>query len=465
MSPYTGPTVRGVNYGPTWPDWVQGSPNTQTYDSDFVNDAFQSLWSDRYVAAPSGDNSRPHDNGKLYRNDLEVISSSRFNLVRPYDWNMSRGASLQTGPALGHINFLKRAWALGLKVVVPVSDYFLNDHEYSWNGQSPNDSYSFNSAPAAIQTDFNLFISSITDPATGKIHAGVHSISVGNEGDLGEGGLNPTTASNFLARTIWWIRNLHLQINGPTSDNGPNGRPVVNGPSPVIPLSATISNADQGGTKSYWFLCFLGGVTKGQATPAGCKLGPTFTAAVPGLKGVSPGYATYYYNSVNVDQSSAIPPYGNSLAATLKRYDNWPGEGWPGAKFDVPLMLMEVFTANRSEFPLPKDQHQAEAAVNQVIAMEKYLKGNSAGGPRSTTQFMGYNYFEFNDEPAKGKHTGLLTYSIPGPTASTGTTAVWFSPGQVFPGMTFPFRSLTPATGPSGANGPSLIAAIARQFP
>ncbi len=100
MSPYTGPTMRGVDYSPTWPDWVQGPENTQTNDSDFANDAFQSLWSNQYEAAPSGDKSRPHNNGNLYRNDLGPISSHRFNLVRPYDWNMARGSSLETGPAV-----------------------------------------------------------------------------------------------------------------------------------------------------------------------------------------------------------------------------------------------------------------------------------------------------------------------------------------------------------------------------
>ena len=450
MSPYTGPTVRGVNYGPTWPGWVQGSPNTQTYDSDFVNDAFQSLWSDQYVDAPPGDKSAPVTNN-LYRDDLGPISSHRFNLVRPYDWNMARGSSSETGPALDHINFLKRAQALGLKVVVPVSDYFLGNNEYSWNGQSPDkitaSKYNLDLAPKAIQTDFNLFISSITDPATGKIHAGVHSISVGNEGDLGEGGLaGTTTASQFLARTIWWIYNLHLKL-------------------PAIPLSATISNGDQGqpSTGSYWFQCFIAGVKQGDLTPLGCNLGKTFTETVPGLTQVDPGYATYYYNSVNISQTSTDWPYKNTLAETLNTYDSWPSGGWPGAKFNVPLMLMEVFTPDRNKFSSATGQ--ADAAVKQVQAMEKYLKDKSAGGPRSTTQFMGYNYFEFNDEPAKGKQTGLFLYSnAPGASAQTGTTAVWFQ-NYPFPGMTFSVRSLTATAGPSGPGHASLIAAIAKEFP
>jgi hypothetical protein len=468
--PYTGPTLRGVNYGPTWPGWKPGrkDPQEQTTDSDFCNDAFQSLWSDKYKESPPDDDSAPVDNLLNYRNDLGPIGSHRFNVVRPYDFNMARGSSREAGPALDHINFLNRAQALGLKVVVPISDYFLNDDDYSWNKKSPDSSYSFSSASPDIQRDLTLFISSITDPATGKVHAAVHSISVGNEGDIGEnmtverkdGTRVTTTASDFLARTIWWIYNLHLKLPG-------------------IPLSATVSNADQGGTGSYWFKCFIDGVTQGQATALGCALGKTFTAAVPGLSKVDPGYAKYYYNSVNIDQSdSKHPPFGNKLADTLKRYDHWPSEGWPGATFGVPLMFMEVFTANRDIFPdrppPPQNQHQAQAtrarhqaqaAVNQVIAMENYLKSNGAGGPRSTTKFMGYNYFEFNDEPAKGKQTGLFLYSNPhGPTASTGRTALWYKPDGL-DNMTFPVCSLTAAAGPSGPGGPSLIAAIGARFP
>jgi hypothetical protein len=468
MTSYTGPTMRGVDYSPTWPGWLQGNPNSQTFDSDFANDAVQSLWSDKFKGATGGDKSVPHDNSPNYRNDLGHISSHRFKLVRLYNWNMARGASSTAGPAPGHLNFLTYAENLGLKVVVPVSDYFLNDDQYSWNNTTPDDSYSFASAPQSIQTDFNLFISSITDPRTGKIHAAVHSIAVGNEGEIGEGGLaGKTTASNFLARTIWWIYNLHLQING-TGANGPNGLPVVNGPSPVVLLTATISNADQGqpSTGSYWFKCFSDGAQKGQQTPLGTNdgnLGSSFDRTVPGIKQVDSSYANYHYNSVNIGQSTTQPPFGNSLAETLQLYDTWPGSGWPGAQFTDPLLLMEVFTPDRTIYPEPRNQ--AEAAVNQVKAMEEYLITNSGGGPRSTTQFMGYNYFQFNDEPHVPKYTGLYQYPQPaGPTAQTGTTVIPYGPWS-FPNMTFPVCSLTAAMGPSGPNGPSLIDAIKAYFP
>src|SRR5438105_4893386 len=145
---YAGPIFRGVDYSPTWPTWVVGSQGTQTGDSDFANDAFQSLWSGAFMAAPSGDTSAPVNNS-IYRNDLKTIQSIGFNLIRLYDWDMARGSTSVTGAGLDHINFLDYANSLGMKVVVPVADYFVGDDQYSWNGVTPDDTYTFDIAPTA----------------------------------------------------------------------------------------------------------------------------------------------------------------------------------------------------------------------------------------------------------------------------------------------------------------------------
>lgn len=448
---YTGQTWRGVDYSPTWPTWVVGTGGTQTNDSDFANDAFQSLWGKAYQAAPAGDPSMPVSNSK-YRDDLATISSFGFNLVRLYDWDMARGTAQGSDTGLDHINFLNYANSLGLKVVIPVSDYFLSDDQYAWNNQSLTDN-SFSSAPSAIQTDFTQFINSITDPSTNKIHAAVHSISVGNEGDIGQGltgtgnGGTTTTPSNFVARTIWWILNLHQSINGSSG---------VNGSSPVIPLSATVSNGDQGGSTGSWFQCFVNGVTAAQSTPNGCALGSTFASAVSGLSSCDSEYATYYYNSVNISQVSNVSPFSNTLAATLALYDSGAAS-WPGAKFNVPLLLMEVFTPNRNNFPSSADQ--ATAAVGQAQSLETYLAANYAGTADSTTNLMGYNYFEFNDEQ-QVKLVGLYQYGTKSTNAKTGTTSLFYG---TFPDYTFPVVDLVATPGPGG-NG-TLIGALQALFP
>jgi len=470
MAWYTGKIYRGVDYNPTWPDWVVGGNATQLGDSDFFSDAFASLWGKEYQAAAGG-TSAPHDNGSNYRNDLKTIADAGFNLVRLYNWDMARGTTSSSNTGLDHINFLNYAESLGLKVVVPIGDFFLNDTEFSWNHVTPNSSYSWDSAPAAIQTDFTQFINSIIDPTTGKIHSAVHSIAVGNEGDIGEGlQSSGTTASDFLARTNWWIYNLHQQING-SSTNGPDGNPVVNGASgAIIPLSATFANADQGGDKGSWFKALLSGVTAGQATPNHWvpTNSDTFTAAVKGLAAADSSFESYYYNSFNIGQSSTQSPYSNGIARTLALYDSGASP-WPGAKFNVPVLLMEVFNPNRALYPnmtgagvFPQWSDQSLAAVKEAKDIEAYLLLNKAGTPSSTTNLMGYNYFEFNDEPSANKQVGLYQYGTAFTNAQTGTTSVFYDP-HTFPNVTFPVYTLTATPGPGGIG--TLAGAWAATFP
>jgi hypothetical protein len=460
---YTGPIYRGVDYSPTWPGWSPDASGMQTSDSDLANDAFASLWGKQYQPAPAGDLSVPKDNGGNYRNDLGTIASDGFNLVRLYNWGPARG----TSPAddlkgLDHINFLNYAKTLGLKIIVPVSDFFLNDTKFSWNHAPAGNDYSFGAAPAAIQQDFKQFIASITDPTTGKIHASVHSIAVGNEGDIGEGikDNGGTSASDFLYRTNWWIVNLNKQING-TSGNGPDGLPVVNNPT-TIPISATFANADQGSFISSWFKALVDGVTAGQATPnVWVPNGTTtFTATVQGLAAADPGFEKYYYNSFNIGQASTAAPFGNSIAETLAKYDSGASP-WPGKNFNVPLLLMEVFTPDRNAidgntklpvWPTPADQ--VTAAINEAKTIEAYLKDHQAGTAGSTTNLMGYNYFQFNDEPHANKMIGLYQYPGASTPAQTGTTSVFFDPlnngVHAFADASFPVFQLTPTLGPDG---------------
>ncbi len=446
---YTGPILRGVDYSPTWPTW-SASQGTQTGDSDFANDAFASFWSDKFRAPPSGSGSVPVDNTPNYRDDLATMQQYGFNLVRLYNWNMSRGTNppTATGPSPDHINFLDHAYALGMQVVVPVSDYFLSDSKSAWNKWVLN-GYAFDQpATANIQGDLNLFVTSITDPRTGQIHAAVHSIAVGNEGDIGQG-ISGTTASNFLARTIWWIVNLRQKI----STIGPN-----------VMLSATFSNADQGKTPHRpvvpgWFYYLINGAGGGTVTPNGCTLGETFATTVTGLAAADANYTSYYYNSANIGQN------GTGLTQTLGLYDSGASP-WPGGAMNVPLMFMEVFTNNRDQYPDANFPTQAAAALNRVDALETYLKGHGANTSASSTWLMGYNYFEFNDEPLQSTPTqakirGLFAYSSAANAAQTGTTSLWY--GTTFANMSFNVHRLVANPGPG--NGQTLPQAIQAAFP
>lgn len=461
MAWYTGVIYRGVDYHGFWPGW-QSKGGTQTEDSDFATDAFASLWGKGFQQAYQPSFSKPADNGTNYRDDLGTLAHEGFNLIRLYDWNPARGTSPGAPfEGLDHINFLNYAKSLGMKVVVPVSNYFLSNNQYAWNSVTPDASYSFDSATQLIQEGFKRFIASITDPTTGKIHESV-LISVANEPDYLTGPLADapvTDASQALSRMNWWIYNLHKQINGPDGATGPDGLPVVNGSSgTIVPIGATFGNGDETGQNGSWFKALVSGAQQGQGLPSVWNNATTFGAPVIGLSQVDPSFESYYFNSFNIGQSNTTPPYINGITRTLELLDNGASP-WPGETFNVPMMLMEVFTPNRNEYR--SDAEMAKAAVREAQDIEAYLALHNAGTPRSTTNVMGYNYFEFNDETgARSKLTGLYLFTNESRDAHTGGTSL-YSGG--FGDLTFPVVKLTPSVGPDGTG--TLAGAWTAQFP
>ncbi|MGD9879691.1 MAG: DUF4214 domain-containing protein [Reyranella sp.] len=465
MAWYTGKVFRGVDYAATWPGW-NPKANAQFNDSDMANDAFASFWAKEYQAATQPSLSVPANNGSNYRDDLGTIAKDGFNLVRLYDWDMARGTSASSDTGLDHINFLDYAKTLGIKVVVPVSNYFLSNDPFSWNNANPTADYAFSSAPDAIQKDFKQFIASITDPTTGKIHEAV-MISVANEPDYLTGPLaggenqghvfGPTNASDALARMNWWVHNLHQQING--SGTGPDGDPVVNGSTgAIVPIGTTFGNGDQTGQNGSWFKALLSGAQAGQGLPSTWLGATTFSAPVTGLAQVDPNFASYYFNSFNIGQSNTTPPYIPGIANTLKLLDEGASP-WPGETFTVPMLLMEVFTPNRDKYS--SDAEQAKAALQEVKAIEEYLATHNAGTSRSTTNLIGYNYFSFQDEPAIQKQVGLYQYDTAiSVDAHTGTTSVFYGG---FGDFVFPVYKLVPTVGPDGAG--TLVGAWTANFP
>lgn len=381
---YTGAKQYASAYNPTWPNW---SPTAaaQLNDSDFFNDAFRGLW-DIDPTTNQG------------RQDLQTLHDAGFNLIRLYNWGPSRGWNGTSGNA--HISFLDKAQELGLKVIVPISDYFLGNDQYAWNGQNPDSTYSLGSAPQGIQDDLAEFLSSVTK--NGALHPAVHSFSIGNELDLGID--NDPGSTGKLQRALWWVVNLQSQLSTLVGSS-------VSSPMLTIP----ISNADQGngGSNLSWFQVFKHGTTSGEATPNGAVPNSTFTSDVAGL-GSYAWYATWFYNSVNMFQT------GTQLTDTLTQYDTGVATGstwsnqWPGEKFEVPLMVTELGTtrfntSQAAQFDTVANQ-QAQVATNVL---------------KTSTNLMGYTIFEFNDEPNKNNYSGPVSSEV-----LFGTTTYNASPDQ-----------------------------------
>ncbi|HEU4885589.1 MAG TPA: hypothetical protein VFT45_25315 [Longimicrobium sp.] len=432
-------TQYGICYNPTWPGYTasysNSGPDAQFSDADFFNVSFQGFW-----------NTGTDTSGNAYRADLATIGGGGFNLVRLYNWGPTRGWNSATGVGTAHLDFLDYASTNGLKVVVPVSNYFLSDDQYAWNRQNPASDYSFSSAPTSMQSALQQFLSSVT--ADGKLHAAVHSFSVGNEIDIntlaGQGSPStpPVDPASRLARVIWWIVNLQGQM-------------TANGLGQAL-LTSPISNADQGNPgptpASYWFGAMVNGVTGGTTPlPQGTTGGTgTFQTSWSGLSGYS-WYAQWYYNSVNIYQT------GTGLAATLGQYDAWQANttnnlNWPGQQFTVPLLLTELAYQPRGTGPDAQNA-QFASVVAQITTITTYL----AGDP--TSLLMGFCFYEFNDEAYLNANWGIFMEGSVLYNEPTGSTQVSYA---TWPSVDYPVNQLSPVT--DSTTGQTLIDALSQIF-
>jgi hypothetical protein len=382
---YTGTIYRGVDYAPTWPNWAP-TKLTQFEDSDFYNHAFRGLWS-------------PEGSGGKGRNDLANIGSTSpngigFNEVRLYNWGPVRGWNGTKGT--GHLAFLKYAGEQGVKVMVPVSNYFLGSEQYSWGNQVPDANYSWTSAPQPIRHALMHFVSSITMP-NGRISSNVSSIEINNEFDIGQvkGFGNPSDTA-VVQRALWWVVNLQDRILKVEQKYGS---------STPIPLTIPVSNADQGnnGSNLSWFQVFANGVDhKGIQEPNGAP-DKTFTAPVTGLSKYSWYNQGWFFNSYQTYK------FDTGLTQLLQQYDSggaggtdwttkWPGQTFPG----VPLMLTEL---GLDRITAGTEAKQVDTVANQQVqVMLNYL--NSPGDHN----IRGFDVFEYNDEPNKNGTTNPTVF-------------------------------------------------------
>lgn len=169
-------TWRGIAYSPI-PSYFDNAPTGAFFDSDMTADAFRAVWG---VKDGFG------------RNDLQTMADAGINLVRLYDYNFQRGTSQWSTGGPGHIPFLDQAQSLGIKVIIPVSNYNFLDAAGS------------NHPWADIAHTVQEIVASLKK--NGAIHPAVHSFSIGNELDLGFGGLS---AAVLIPRAVQVAGLLH----------------------------------------------------------------------------------------------------------------------------------------------------------------------------------------------------------------------------------------------------------------
>jgi len=146
--------IRGMAYQPTPSDYQPCGCGVY-FDTDFFNDDFSHLWDDA--------------NGG--RGDLQAMAEQlHVNFLHLYNWN----------PQRNHLAALNKAVALGIKVAVPISNFFVDP------GQDPN-------AAADIENIMReVYVDQQGNPSTVP-HPAVAMILVANEP---ERGLNNASPSN-----------------------------------------------------------------------------------------------------------------------------------------------------------------------------------------------------------------------------------------------------------------------------
>ena len=138
--------MRGVTYSPTPTDYTGSGAGTY-YDSDFCNADFQALWG--------------KDSTGVGREDVKNIAQKLgAQYIRLYDWN--------TPQSRNHKPFLNECNKYGVKVLVPISNYFVGLYD---QGQASQ-------ADGFIKDILGELITN------GKFHPAVGMITVGNEPEL-----------------------------------------------------------------------------------------------------------------------------------------------------------------------------------------------------------------------------------------------------------------------------------------
>lgn len=138
--------MRGVTYSPTPTDYTGSGAGTY-YDSDFCNTDFQALWG--------------KDSSGIGREDIKNIAQKLgAKYIRLYDWN--------TPQSRNHKPFLDECNNYGIKVLVPISNYFVGLYD---QGQG-------SAADGHIKDIVGELLTN------GKFHPAVVMITVGNEPEL-----------------------------------------------------------------------------------------------------------------------------------------------------------------------------------------------------------------------------------------------------------------------------------------
>jgi hypothetical protein len=180
----------GICYAPFPPGYNPSIANTTCifFGSDIAYDPMAPLWGTDFNSSTGSGCGTGTSN--TCRDDLATLKEMGVNLIRLYDWD----------PRNKHRNFLDRCASLGIKVLAPVSNYFVKLDSADMKKQIP------------------ILLESFSDHPGGDYHEAIAAIIIGNEPEL-----NNFTAANCVEFTNLWI---HWEIQQGYQRHVPIGHPV-----------------------------------------------------------------------------------------------------------------------------------------------------------------------------------------------------------------------------------------------
>ncbi|MBC7777511.1 MAG: hypothetical protein H7246_18910 [Phycisphaerae bacterium] len=173
----------GICYQPFPPGYDPSSANTTCifFGSDIAYDPMAPIWGDAYTSSTgsSCDLSGPNK----ARNDIQTLAGMGVQLIRLYDWE----------PRNNHLKFLNYCNDHNIKVLVPVSNYFVK--------------------PDQGLKDMNTLIPKLIDSFSNEnksdYHSAVAGIIIGNEPEV-----NGFSAQNCIDFTTAWAKIEDQQYSG-----------------------------------------------------------------------------------------------------------------------------------------------------------------------------------------------------------------------------------------------------------
>ena len=112
--------MKGMNWEPSPSDYTSLPAPEKYGDTDFANDDFVALWN--------------QDSSGVGRHDLKTLQDMGVNTIKMYNWSVPAPNGYWMRD---HKNFLAKCQQLGLKVIVPISNFFTGTAYANRTGSNP----------------------------------------------------------------------------------------------------------------------------------------------------------------------------------------------------------------------------------------------------------------------------------------------------------------------------------------